>query len=186
MEVADFYAALVESNDDAIVAKDVEGVVIAWNPAAERLFGWTAAEMEGQSVCRILPQDRLDEEDLILARIRTGERVGQFFTKRLHKDGRLLDVSITVSPVRDRAGTIIGASKIARDAGPYLENQRRLRESEERFRMLADNISQIAWIAGPEGEIVWLNKRWYEYTGLRPEVPSPEPVSYTHLTLPTN
>lgn len=174
MEVSDFYAALVESNDDAIVAKDVDGVVIAWNPAAERLFGWTAAEMEGQSIRRLLPPDRQDEEALILERIRAGERVGQFFTKRLHKDGRLLDVSVTVSPVRDASGKIIGASKIARDAGPHLENRRRLRESEERFRMLADNISQIAWIADPEGEIVWLNKRWYEYTGLPPEVPAPE------------
>ena len=90
----------------------------------------------------------------------------RFFTKRLHKDGRLLDVSITVSPVRDRAGTIIGASKIARDAGPYLENQRRLRESEERFRMLADNMSQMAWIATADGQIVWFNKRWHEYTGV--------------------
>lgn len=174
MEVTDFYTALVESSDDAIIAKDVDGMVIAWNPAAERLFGWSAAEMEGQSIRRLLPEDRQDEEDRIIERIRAGERVGQFFTKRLHKDGHLLDVSITVSPVRDAAGAIIGASKIARDAGPYLENQRRLRESEERFRMLADNISQFAWIANAGGETVWFNKRWYDYTGVSSDDPADE------------
>jgi len=174
MEVTDFYTALVESSDDAIIAKDVDGVVIAWNPAAERLFGWSAAEMEGHSIRRLLPEDRQDEEDLILERIRAGERVGQFFTRRLHKDGRLLDVSITVSPVRDALGKIIGASKIARDAGPHLENQRRLRESEQRFRMLADNISQFAWIADSRGEIVWFNRRWYDYTGVSADDPADE------------
>lgn len=174
MELADFYAALVESSDDAIVAKDLDSIVIAWNPAAERLFGWSAAEMVGESVRRLLPEDRQDEEDRILERIRAGERVGQFFTKRLHKDGRRLDVSITVSPVYDAAGMLIGASKIARDAGPHLEQQRRVRESEERFRMLADNISQFAWIANPAGEVVWFNKRWFEYTGVSPDDPAEE------------
>lgn len=127
-ELRDFYAALVESSDDAIIAKDTDGIVIGWNPAAEKLFGWTAGEMIGQSIRRLLPPDRQDEEDRILARIRAGERVGQFFTKRLHKDGSLLDVSETASPVRDAAGNIVGASKIARDAAPVLEKERRLRE----------------------------------------------------------
>ena len=84
VEVRDLYEALVESSDDAIVAKDTNGIVISWNPAAERLFGWTATEMVGQSIRRLLPDDRQHEEDLILERIRNGERVGQFFTKRLH------------------------------------------------------------------------------------------------------
>jgi len=165
-DLRDFYAALVESSDDAIVAKDTSGVVMAWNPAAERLFGWTAAEMHGQSIRRLLPSDRQYEEDRILARIRAGERIGQFFTKRVHKDGRLIDVSITVSPVRDSRGTIVGASKIARDAGPLLESQRRIRESEERFRALAETISQFVWVANADGRIVWYNQRFYDYTGL--------------------
>ncbi|MEO6388088.1 MAG: PAS domain S-box protein [Croceibacterium sp.] len=164
-DLSDFYSALVQSNDDAIVSKDVNGIVIAWNPAAERLFGWTEAEMVGNSIRRLLPPDRENEEDEILERVRAGERVGQFFTKRLHKDGRLLDVSVTVSPVRDSSGTIIGASKIARDAGPMLESQRRLRESEERFRLLAENISQLAWITHADGNIFWYNQRWYDFTG---------------------
>ena len=166
IEVHDFYAALVASSDDAIVAKDLDSIVVAWNPAAERLFGYTADEMIGESIRRLFPPDRQNEEDLILERILAGERVGQFFTKRLHKDGRLLDVLITVSPVRDGNGTIVGASKIARDATPILESQRRLHESEERFRMLADNISQFAWIARPDGHAVWYNRRWYDFTGM--------------------
>jgi PAS domain S-box-containing protein len=165
IDVENLYRALVEGSDDAIVAKDLNALVCGWNPAAERLFGYRAEEMIGNSIRRLLPPDRQDEEDAILARIRSGERVGQFFTKRLHKSGRLLDVSVTVSPVRDAQGAIVGASKIARDAGPLLEAQRRLRESERSFRMMADNISQLAWIARGDGHILWYNKRWYDYTG---------------------
>lgn len=165
IEVYDFYAALVESSDDPIIAKDVNGIVISWNPAAERLFGYTSAEMVGNSIRTLLPPDRQDEEDLILGRIRAGEKVSQFQTQRMHKDGHLLDIAVTISPVRDASGTIVGASKIARHIGPMLNNQQRLRESEERLRMLADNISQFAWIARADGHIVWYNKRWYDYTG---------------------
>ena len=164
-ELREFYAALVESSDDAIVAKDTDGVVIAWNPAAERLFGWTAEEMRGQPMRRLLPPDRQEEENEILARIKAGERIGQFYTKRMHKDGHLLDVSVSVSPVRDGQGRIVGASNISRDVGPYLRAQERLRESEERFRMLAENMSQFAWMAAPDGHISWYNQRWYDFTG---------------------
>lgn len=168
IQVYDFYAALVESSDDAIVAKDINGVVISWNPAAERLFGYSNEEMCGRSIRCLLPNDRGDEEDLILKRIRGGERVAQYQTQRLHKDGHAVDISVTVSPVRDSAGTIVGASKIARNIGPMLDNQRRLRESEARLRMLADNIAQFAWIADASGKVVWFNKRWFDYTGLDP------------------
>ena len=159
------YAALVESSDDAIIAKDLEGRIISWNPAAERIFGFTAEEMIGQSIRRLIPADRQQEEDAILARIGAGERVGQFFTERLHKSGRLVQVSVTVSPVRDEDGRIVGASKIARDATDHVTMLDRLRESEERFRLLAENISQFAWIARGNGTVYWYNHRWYEYTG---------------------
>jgi PAS domain S-box-containing protein len=122
----------------------------------------------GHSIRRLLPRRPAGRGGPILARIRAGERVGQFFTKRLHKDGRLLDVSVTVSPVRDaRARSSARARSPAMPALP--REPAALRESEERFRMLADNISQIAWIASPDGQIVWFNKRWYEYTGCAPE-----------------
>jgi PAS domain S-box-containing protein len=165
-ELRDFYAALVESSDDAIVAKNTDGIVISWKPAAERLFGGSSEELVGGSIRRLLPADRQEEEDHILARIRSGERVKPFYTNRLHKNGHLLDVEVSVSPVRDDSGKIIGASKLARDVGEYLRVQQAVRESEERFRTLAENISQFAWMAHPDGRIFWFNKRWYEFTGL--------------------
>ena len=165
-QLRDFYAALVESSDDAIVAKNTDGIVISWNPAAARLFGWSSQEIVGDSIRRLLPPDRQQEEDQILDRIRAGERVQPFYTKRLHKNGHLLDVEVSVSPVRDEGGKIIGASKLARDVGEYLRVQQAVRESEERFRTLAENISQFAWMADPDGHIFWFNKRWYEFTGL--------------------
>ena len=108
-------AAIVESSDDAIVGKDINGVVQSWNAAAERVFGWTADEAVGRHITLIIPPERHYEEDHVLARIRRGEKVDHFETVRVHKDGRLLDVSLTISPIRDASGRIIGASKIARD-----------------------------------------------------------------------
>src|SRR3546814_7708556 len=96
-QLRDFYAALVESSDDAIVAKNTDGIVISWNPAAARLFGWLSQEIVGDSIRRLLPPDRQQEEDQILDRIRAGERVQPFSTKRLHTTGHLLDVEVSVS-----------------------------------------------------------------------------------------
>jgi len=108
-------AAIVDSSDDAIVSKDIGGHITSWNRAAEKMFGYTAQEALGQSITLIIPPDRLHEENEILARVRQGERVEHFETRRRHRDGRLVDVSLTVSPVRDEHGKVIGASKVARD-----------------------------------------------------------------------
>jgi PAS domain S-box-containing protein len=108
-------AAIVESSDDAIVSKDLNGVVVSWNRGAERLFGYSAAEMVGKSITLLIPEDHRDEEPEILARIRRGERVEHYETIRRRKNGGLLNISLTVSPVRDGSGRIVGASKIARD-----------------------------------------------------------------------
>lgn len=169
MDPRDHYAALIASSDDGIIAKDLNGVVISWNPAAERLFGWTEGEMIGQSIRRLLPPDRQDEEDRILALIGSGGRVPVFLTRRLHRDGRELDIEVSVSPVRDPEGIIVGASTTMRDAAERILAERRLRESEERFRMLGEHMSQLAWIAEANGDINWYNHRWYEYTGTTPE-----------------
>jgi len=107
--------AIITSSDDAIVSKTLDSVVTSWNAAAERMFGWTAEEMIGQTIYIIIPDDRNDEEPQIIARLRRGERVEHFETKRLAKDGRLIDVSVTISPIKDSEGHIVGASKIARD-----------------------------------------------------------------------
>lgn len=165
MNPQDHYAALIQSSDDAIIAKDLDGNIVSWNPAAERLFGWTHREMLGQSIRRLLPDDKHDEEDMILSRVRDGEKIGLFITHRLHKNGWRIPVAVTISPVHDAAGRVIGASKIARDASQRMAIERKLRESESRFRMLAENIAQLAWIAEADGDIFWYNKRWYDYTG---------------------
>jgi PAS domain S-box-containing protein len=114
-EVRARLAAIVESSDDAIVSKDLNGIITTWNAGAERLFGYTAAEVIGQPITIVIPPDRLDEEPEIIGRIRRGERVDHFETIRRHKDGSLLDISLTVSPIVNSDGTIVGASKIARD-----------------------------------------------------------------------
>ncbi|MGX7925185.1 PAS domain S-box protein [Tsuneonella sp. HG094] len=169
MNPQDHYAALIESADDAIIAKDLDGRVVSWNPAAERLFGWTSGEMVGNSIRRLLPDDRQHEEDRIIARVKKGERIGLFLTRRLHKDGHEIPVAVTISPVRDADGHVIGASKIARDASEHAAMEDRLSESETRFRMLADNMAQLAWIADADGAVQWFNRRWYEFTGIEPD-----------------
>jgi PAS domain S-box-containing protein len=110
-----FLASIVSSADDAIISTDLDGVVTSWNVAAERLFGYTAEYMFGKPILLFIPPDHAIEEPLILERIRRGERIEHYETKRVRKDGRTVDVSLTVSPIKDRMGRVIGASKIVRD-----------------------------------------------------------------------
>jgi PAS domain S-box-containing protein len=128
------YEAIVDSSDDAIVSKDLRSIVMSWNKAAERIFGYSAEEMIGQSISKLFPPDRLDEETHILARLEKGERVDHFETKRRRKDGRLIDVSLTISPIRDARGIIVGASKIARDVTEQKLAQHRLAEANEQLK----------------------------------------------------
>ena len=114
-ELQERLAAIVESSDDAIVSKDLNGIIRSWNSGAERLFGYTAEEVLGKPITIVIPPDRLGEEPEILSRLQRGERVDHFETIRRHKDGTLLDISLTISPVRDSQGKVVGASKVARD-----------------------------------------------------------------------
>ena len=133
-------AAIVESSDDAIVSKDLNGIITSWNPAAERMFGYAAVEAVGQSIHLIIPADRRGEEDEVLAHIRRGEKVDHFETVRQRKDGSLIPISLTVSPIRDETGTVIGASKIARDV-----TERKLAERERgRLLQLAQEHAAVA------------------------------------------
>ena len=127
-------SAIVESSDDAIVSKDLNGIVMSWNRAAERMFGYTAEEVIGRSITIIIPQERLNEEDHVLGCIRRGIGVHHYETERRHKDGHLLQVSLTVSPIRTPEGRIIGASKIARDIG----ERKRLMAELERVNRVKD------------------------------------------------
>jgi len=120
--------AIIESSDDAIIAKDLNGVVTAWNAAAEHLFGYTAAEMLGRPLTVIFPAHRAHEEATILQRIARGERIEHYETERRHKDGRSFPVSVTVSPIRNASGTITGASNITRDLSEREAHARRIRE----------------------------------------------------------
>ena len=117
-------SAIVNSTDDAIISKNLNGIITSWNPSAERIFGYRPEEIVGQSVLTLIPTDRQDEETVILSRLRRGERVQYFHTKRLTKSGQLIDVSLTISPVKDEKGVIIGVSKIARDITSMIETEK--------------------------------------------------------------
>jgi len=128
-------ASIIDSSEDAIISKNLDGIVTSWNAAAERMFGYTAAEAIGRSITFIIPSERRGEEIMILSRLRRGDRIEHFETERIAKDGRLVPISLTVSPVRDRHGEIIGASKIARDVSE------RLRTDTARARLLSSERS---------------------------------------------
>ncbi len=144
--VAAYLAAIVASSDDIIVSKTLEGIITSWNPAAERILGYTSAEAVGKHIRLIIPHDRWAEEDEVLARIGRGERVEHFETVRRAKDGRLLDISLTVSPIRDIDGTIVGASKVARNITERKLSERelaRLLIVEKNSRAQAEEASRL-------------------------------------------
>jgi PAS domain S-box-containing protein len=124
-------SAIVASSDDAIVGKDLNSLITSWNSGAERIFGFTAEEMIGKSIMRLIPQDRREEEREILFRIRRGERIDHFETIRLAKDGRQLNVSVTISPIKDFNGRVVGASKVARDITGRKKSEQALKEAME-------------------------------------------------------
>lgn len=119
------WAAIIDSSDDAIISKSTEGYITSWNRGAERLYGYTADEIVGRPVSVLMPPEREDDFPMILGRLLSGQKVEHYETKRKTKDGRVIDVSLTVSPIRDSHGNIIGASKIARDVSERVENERR-------------------------------------------------------------
>jgi len=135
-------AAIVESSDDAIISKTLDGIVTSWNARAERLFGYTAQEMIGKSIMTLIPPERHDEERSILERLRRGERIEHYETVRVAKSGRAVDISLTISPIRNSSGRIIGASKVARDITLWKHAQEALRESEEKLRRQAQELEQ--------------------------------------------
>ena len=120
-------AAIIESSFDAVIGKDLNSIITDWNPAAERLFGYTQAEAVGRSITMLIPDNLLDEETDIIRRIRANERVETFETIRVRKDGSRVNVSITVSPIRNADGQVVGASKVARDISPLQQSERRIR-----------------------------------------------------------
>jgi PAS domain S-box-containing protein len=164
-EITGLLAAIVASSDDAIISKNLDGIITSWNKSAERTFGYTPEEAIGQHVTLIIPSERHAEESDILDRLRRGERVDHFHTIRRAKDGSLLDVSLTISPVRDSSGRVIGASKVARDVTAQKQAERALRESEQRFRVITDASPIMVWMSGTDRLCYYFNKGWLDFVG---------------------
>ncbi|MGA7219392.1 MAG: PAS domain S-box protein [Candidatus Sulfotelmatobacter sp.] len=158
-------AAIVDSSDDAIVSKSLDGVITSWNKSAEFMFGYTAEEAIGNHITLVIPAERHSEETDILNRLSKGERVDHFQTVRRRKDGAMIDVSLTISPVRDSSGRVIGASKVARDISKQRQAETALRESEQRFRVITDASPMLVWMAGTDKLCYYFNKVWLDFVG---------------------
>jgi len=149
-------AAIVDSSDDAIVSKTLDGIITSWNKSAQQMFGYLPEEAVGKHITLIIPRDRWDEEAGIIDRLRRGERVDHFQTVRRRKDGSLVDVSLTISPVKDSSGNIVGASKVARDISAAVRAAEALRCSEEELRRLSQSLDhQVRSRTGELQELSW-------------------------------
>jgi two-component system cell cycle sensor histidine kinase/response regulator CckA len=156
-------AAIVESSDDAIIGKDLDGVITSWNNGAAKIFGYTAEEMVGTSITRLIPAERLGEERQILETIRRGESVEHFETARQTRDGRLIDVSVTASPIKDAAGKVVGVSKVARDNTALKRAEAALRENEIRIRSILESTGDGILAVDSEGKrVIKANRRFAE------------------------
>jgi PAS domain S-box-containing protein len=169
-EVNRVLAAVVDCSDDAIISKDLNGIITTFNEGAERLFGYKAEEVMGKPVTILFPSDRQHEEPEILARIRRGERIAHYETVRRRKDGTLVDISLTVSPVKDDQNRIIGASKIARDITERKLSEARLRESERQLQELIAAIPAAIYTTDAEGKLTYFNGAVAELAGRAPTI----------------
>jgi PAS domain S-box-containing protein len=160
-----YLAAIVESSEDAVLSKDLNGTIQSCNLSAQRLFGYSAAELTGQSIRILIPPDRQLEEEEILARIRRGERIQHYETVRLTKSGDPLDISLSVSPIRDASGTIVGVAKIARDITEQKRLARELAAQQQWFRVTLESIGDGVIAADPEGHVTFLNAEAASLTG---------------------
>jgi PAS domain S-box-containing protein len=173
-EASALLAAIVDSSDDAIVSKSLDGTILSWNTGAERLFGYVAAEAVGKPITFIIPKELHDEERAILERLRQGEKIDHFETVRVAKDGTRVDISLTISPVRDGRGRIVGASKIARNITERKLAEERLLDSEERYRRLTELLPVAVYTCeAPSGLITYYNERAAELWGRSPTLRDP-------------
>jgi PAS domain S-box-containing protein len=159
-------AAIVESSDDAIISKTMEGIITSWNKGAQRIFGYTEEEMIGQSIMKLIPDDRQDEESLIIGRIRKGEPVENFVTQRITKHNKIIDVSLTISPLKGPNGKVIGVSKIARDITVQKEAERKISENEERLQVVLEASELGTWEINLLTKEITYSRRYIEMFGI--------------------
>lgn len=158
-------AAIVEGSDDAIISKNLDGIVLSWNEGAEHIYGYAAEEMIGQPISRLAPDNHPDEFPEIMEYLKLGQKIEHLETERIRKDGGRISVSVTLSPLRDETGAIVGASSIARDITGRKQAEHALKRSELRYRSLVRAISQIVWISDARGEVQLDVPAWREFTG---------------------
>jgi len=158
-------AAVVESSDDAIISKSLDGIILSWNNGARRIFGYAPEEIIGKSILVLIPPELQHEEPAIISRLKKGERIEHYETVRLTKEGLPINISLTVSPIKDRNGKVIGASKIARDITEDKKRQEALRESEVRFRTMADSAPILIWESGVDKLCNYFNQTWLNFVG---------------------
>ena len=171
-ELAPYWlAALIESADDAIISKTLDGIITSWNKGAQRIFGYTADEVIGKSVTILIPAGHEDEEPAILARLRAGKRIEHYETIRVTKDGRLLDISLTVSPIKGPKGEIVGASKIARDITDQKQARRALDEASARLKLALDAARLGDWSWDAETDVITLSETAARILGVSPDQP---------------
>jgi PAS domain S-box-containing protein len=162
LHTARFLAAIIESSDDAIISKSLDGIIQSWNHAAERLFGHREADAVGKHISLVIPPDRLNEEEHIITRLKAGERIEHFETERIRRDGQRIFVSLTISPIRDASGAVVGASKIVRDV-----TERRSAEAErQKFVTLIENSTDFIGMCDLQGMPFFVNKAGLELVGL--------------------
>jgi PAS domain S-box-containing protein len=163
------HAAIVESSDDAILSKDLNGIILSWNGGAQRLFGFTEAEAIGQPITLIIPPERDYEEKRNTERLRAGEHIEHFETVRVTKEMKEVSVSLTLSPLRDSWGRVVGICKVARDLSHRKRAELTLHESEQHFRLVVDKVPVLMWMSGVNRLWTFFNQCWLDFTGLSME-----------------
>lgn len=180
-----YLAAIVESSEDVIMGKTLDGIITSWNVAAERIYGWTADEIIGRSVLVLFPPGADEEYRHIMGKIGRGESVSQLETKRVRKDGKLIDIALTISPIKDMDGQIIGASTIARDITALKWAQAAREESEQRLRQLTDNIDEVLWLRDVHtGQMLYVSAAFADVWGVARDRLYEQPYSFVEYIHP--
>ncbi|HSE30740.1 MAG TPA: PAS domain S-box protein [Pyrinomonadaceae bacterium] len=162
LQTARLLASIIESSNDAIVSKSLDGIIQSWNAAAERLFGFAAAEAVGRHISLVIPPERIEEEDQIIASLRAGKRIEHFETERMHRDGQRIMVSLTISPIKDDSGNVIGASKVARD----ITERKRFESERQNFVTVVENSTDFIGMCDLQGIPFFINHAGLEMVGL--------------------